>query len=544
MSGGARFASSARRLAWQGGLALLLVFGLGLPLLLPLGELLLTPAAWEAWNEGGRLLSLGKNTAILVAGVLLLALPLGFALSFLLFRTSLPGRRILRFLVLLTLFIPLPLLVSGWMAVDAWSTAIGLTGMRAAIVLHSLASLPWVIFLTGVGLGWVERALEEDALTAARPARVLLQVTLPRARLALAATALWLAVQTSSEIGITNLYQVRTYAEEVYLQLVRPDISSPELTAEMLTARALAVSLPSLLLTALVILVGVSWGQARVPPLDSAVKPLVFRLGRMRGPLAILVSLLVVSLIAVPAAGLFWKAGLAGSPLAWSPGAMLEQFSASFHTGVFSIGQSLLLSGWVGVQTTLLALLACWLARDSRPFRILVGGLVVLAFAIPGPIVGLGMKETISRLLELTESDMLARELYYGPSLLPVAWVQTIRLFPVAMVLMWPLVRLLPGQFLETARLEGATPGQEVRRIVFPLVFRGWLLAVVIVAALSLGEISASKLVCTPGAYPFAVKLFMDLHFGVGGDLAARSLMLLAVVAALSGLYALVQKPS
>src|SRR5205823_7444024 len=131
-------------------------------------------------------------------------------------------------------------------------------------------------------------------------------VTLPRARLALAASALWLAVQTSSEIGITNLYQVRTFAEEVNLQLVRPDISSPEMTADLLTARALAVSLPSLLLTALVVLAGVYRGQARVPALDSATNPLVFHLGRARVVLAILVSLLIFVLIAVPAAGLVW----------------------------------------------------------------------------------------------------------------------------------------------------------------------------------------------------------------------------------------------
>jgi iron(III) transport system permease protein len=247
---------------------------------------------------------------------------------------------------------------------------------------------------------------------------------------------------------------------------------------------------------------------------------------------------LILVLIVVPAAGLAWKAGLAGSPLAWSPAALLTQFVASIHTNAFSIGQSLLLAGWVGVQTALLALMVCWLARDSRPLRIVAGSLVVLAFALPGPIVGLGMKDTIARLLELTDSEILARELYHGPSLLPVAWVQTIRLFPVAMVLLWPIVRLLPEQLLETARLDG-TPGQEFRLVVFPLAFRGWLLAVVVVAALSLGEISASKLVCTPGAYPFAVKLFMDLHFGVGGDVAARSLMLLAAVAILAGMVSM-----
>ncbi len=536
------FRAKRNAIWWRGGVGAVLVLAIGVPLLLPLLDLLFTPQAWLAWSEGGRLLALAKNTLALVAGVVLLALPPGVALSFLLFRTDLPGRRGLQFLILLTLFVPLPLLVSGWMTVDAWSGTFGLSGLGGAVVLHSLASLPWVVLLMGAGLGWVERSLEEDALTAARPSRVLLHVTLPRVRLALAASALWLAVQTASEIGITNLFQVRTFAEEVYTQLVRPDVSSSDLTADLLTARGLVVSLPAVLLTALAVLAGVVRWQARVPPLDSATTPLVYRLGRARGPLAVLVFVLVCGLIAVPVLGLFWKAGLAGSPLEWTSAAMLRQFSASFRTGAASIGQSLLLAGWVGCQTALLALLACWLARDSRPFRILVGSLVVLALALPGPIVGLGMKQTIALVLKLTDSEMLAQALYHGPSLLPVAWVQTVRLFPVAMVLLWPVVRLLPGALLETARLEGASPGQEFRHVVFPLAFRTWLLAVLVVAALSLGEISASKLVCTPGAYPFAVKLFMDLHFGVGGDLAARCLFLLAAVTALAGLPALVRR--
>ncbi len=521
---------------WRAGVGLILVLALGTPLLLPLLDLLFTPEAWLAWKEGSRLLDLATNSVLLVAGVLLLTLPPGVALSFLLYRTDLPGRKTLRFLILLTLFVPLPLLVSGWMAVDSWSGTFGLSGLSAAVILHSLASLPWVVLLTGLGLGWVERSLEEDALTAAHPARVLFRVTLPRARLAIAASALWLAVQTSSEIGITNLFQVRTYAEEVYTQLVRPDTSSAEWSADLLTGRAVAVALPSLLLAALVVLVGVRRGQTRLPPLDAATIPLVFRLGRIRSLMTLFAFVIVCGLIAIPMAGLFWKAGLSGSPLRWSPEAMRDQFDASFRTGAASIAQSLLLSGWVGVQTALLALLACWLARDSRPFRILAGSMVVLAFALPGPIVGLGMKQTITHLMNLTDSEMVARALYHGPSLLPVAWVQSVRLFPMAMVLLWPVVRLLPRNLLESARLEGATPVQELRRIVFPLVFRSWLLAVVVVGALSLGEISASKLVSTPGSYPFAVKLFADLHFGVGGDLAARCLLLLAAVAGMTGL--------
>ena len=51
-------------------------------------------------------------------------------------------------------------------------------------------------------------------------------------------------------------------------------------------------------------------------------------------------------------------------------------------------------------------------------------------------------------------------------------------------------------------------------------------------AVLSLGELSAGKLVETPGSQTFAHKVFEQMHYGVTSELAALCLVLLAVVAA------------
>jgi len=144
------------------------------------------------------------------------------------------------------------------------------------------------------------------------------------------------------------------------------------------------------------------------------------------------------------------------------------------------------------------------------------------------------MKQTIDGLLRITDSPLLARLLYDGPSWLPVAWVQSIRLLPFAVALLWPPLRALPRDLFESARVEGASPGQELRRIVLPLTAGAWWRCGVVVAALSLGEVSASKLVSTPGATPFAQHVFMELHYGVGNHLAAQCLLLLATLALLA----------
>src|SRR5262249_30882361 len=96
-------------LRWRLSLVFLLTLIVGLPLTVPLVEVCRWPEAWTTWNEGARLLGLARNSFLLVAGVLTLVFPAGVATAFLLYRTDLPGRRLFRFLVVLTLFVPLPL---------------------------------------------------------------------------------------------------------------------------------------------------------------------------------------------------------------------------------------------------------------------------------------------------------------------------------------------------------------------------------------------------------------------------------------------------
>jgi iron(III) transport system permease protein len=206
------------------------------------------------------------------------------------------------------------------------------------------------------------------------------------------------------------------------------------------------------------------------------------------------------------------------------------------------VGAALLVAAAVAGLTVAAALTACWLARGSPWFGGLLAGLVVLAAPMPGPIVGLGLKDAIEQLLVLTGSEELGQLLYHGPSWTPVIWAQTIRLFPLAAVLLWPAVRSLPRSLFESARLDGASPLQEFVRIVLPLTFRPACLAAAVIAALSLGEIGASKIVSTPGAQTFCELLFMQLHKGVDGDVAALSLLLLLAVSALAAIVAVLRR--
>jgi iron(III) transport system permease protein len=192
-------------------------------------------------------------------------------------------------------------------------------------------------------------------------------------------------------------------------------------------------------------------------------------------------------------------------------------------------------AGVAGLMTALLALLACWLATESRRFQWVCLALLAAVWALPGPVVGFGLKDTIEWMLDTMGSsssggDFAARMLWYGPSPVPILWIYIIRFFPFALAMLWPVVRLMPREYLESARLEGARPGQEFRHVIFPLSGAACLLASLAVTVLSLGEISASKLVETPGWDTLVHVIFDRMHYGVGNDLAALCLLLLIVV--------------
>jgi iron(III) transport system permease protein len=538
---------------------LVLAAFIAVPVLAPLAVLLADPGAWLSWLEAGRLLGLASNTLLLIGGTLALALPAGVIAAVLLYRTDLPLRGAFRFVTVLTLFVPLPLFASAWQAVlgsGGWlplalwnaprpadpafasggsSWAPWGQGIGSAVWIHSAAGLPWVILLTGLGLLGVERGLEEDALTAAAPWRVLLRVSLPRARASVAAAALWLALQVSGEITVTDVMQVRTFAEEVYTQLAGRGAGLP---------RAVAVSLPSVLLFALLVLwLARSWERGLPPGLSEPRSALVFRLGRWRWPLALVMAAGVAALVVVPLGSLVWRAGLAGSPPSWSASVVLEHLRLVRRAEPRLLRDCLLLAGGVGVLCSALALLTCWTAQGTRGYRLGILVLMAVAWALPGPIIGLGLKDAMNALLDRTDSRLLAAALWHGPSPVPLAWVDLIRFFPAAVAVLWPVVRLVPTDLRDAARVDGAGPLGELQHVVWPWTASACLRATLAVAVLALGELSAGKVVSTPGFPSYAEVVFTQMHYGVTNDLAARCLWLLGAVLAGGGLVALGTKP-
>ena len=463
-----------------------------------------------------------------------LALPLGICLAVLVFRTSFFCRRL--FLVVLTavLFIPSPIIVSswqgtlgatGWLPLPFWSgfeDRPWATGWWAAITIQGLAATAWVACIVGLALTWVAPELEDEAALVIGPWRVLTLATLPQSRASILAALLFVGLQTAAEISVTDMMLISTLAEEAHTQFT--------LGQRAALARTLIVSLPGLLLVWAAVLLTVSRLEKTLPPL-----PAQFRTAR---PLELgkswqrwLAAFILIALLVVPLFSLAWKLGLVGHPPRWSSEAAWRTLRAETMVKAHDLFVSLATSLAAGVLAAAVGLVGCWLARASRWFRWLLFSVLTWVWVLPGPVIGIGLQETILALLGRLPEGPWTILLYRGPSPVPLVWVQVIRVLPAAVVFLWPIVRLIPRELFEAAALEGAGPLEEFGRIVLPMSWRGGLLTGLAAFALCLGEVAASTRVETPGWESFTKLLGNRRHDGADQDVAALGLLMLGSVA-------------
>lgn len=487
------------------------------PVLLPFAGLR-SSGAWQALGEVGRLADLAGNTLALGALTLLLTMPVGVVLASLLYRTDLPGRRVFRSAFGVALFVPLPLFALAWQSVGTgwrpWSQ-----GLLPAAAIHALAGLPWVVWLVGLGLSRLPADVEEDGLLHLSPVGVWRRVSLPTAGPAIGLAAVWIVVQAAAEIAITDLMLVRTFAEEVYTQFV---IGGPDAHG-----RAVAVALPGAVFT--LIVVGVlsrRWRPelAAAPPTRPA---RVWTLGRWRWPAFAIVAVFVALYVGWPLIALVRQAGgdFEEARL-W-----IEVVRASnLH------GRCLLESlGWstaAGVLAAGLATFASWRALDSPHIRSGLFALAVALWCLPGPVLGFGIKDAIDLLMRLedallpwTRERPLRTLLYDGPVPLPVLWAHVARLFPYAVAILWPAMREVPREWRDAARVAGASAWGEFRHAGWPTCRRAFVVAVVAVAALAMGELAAGKIVQIPGQRTYVQELFSQMHYGSTATTAAIGLL-------------------
>ena len=488
-----------------------------------------------------RELSLLQNTAALVAGVLSIALPVGVLLGALIARTDLPGRRFAAALLAALLFIPLYLQGGAWIAgfglQGSWTigSASGATpwlaGWRGAVWVHALAAIPWVAMLSGLGFRSAPRELEEETLLVASPWQAFVRVTLPHARPAIGVAALWVALSVVTEMSITDLFQVRTYAEELYTDAaIGETYDSPALS-----------TLPIVVANSF-LAIGLLLALTRSAPawrLAARRDVMTYRLGRWRWPLALLVSAILVVCVGVPLFNLIWQAGMEATPDAegvtgltrsWSVPKFVTMLATSPWRFRTELGWSLLIGSVAATAALTVAVpVAGWACGSSRRSTALLLAAALL-LALPGPVIGLKLIEW------LNQRDVPILVWLYDRSILAPCLAMWLRAFPWCLLVAWFAFRSVPQAVVDAASLDGAGRLAMLWRVLVPQ-RRGALAAAWLVAwMVAMNDLAASILVVPPGVTTLCIHVFGLLHYGVEDQVAGISLALVAIMVSLGWL--------
>lgn len=488
------------------------------------GSGLLGPAP-EGGSAVPRPLRLAATSLQLVLVTEAIALPIGIPLGLLLFRTDAWGRRVLLGLIAIAAFVPLPLHATAWLGalgnagrVQAIGLAPILVGLPGAAFVQAMAAVPWVVFLAGIGFRTVEPELEESASLEMPAWRVFVSVTLRRSASTLACAALAVAVLTGSEMTVTDLLQVRTYAEEAYIQFQLGN--GP--------GAAAAVALPPLFLLGGLLIVA-SRALLRSNPArlaSAAAAGRLWTLGRWRIPVGAILVLSAGNLIALPLYSLLWRAGRVGGIAAagigphWSLGGLLGTLRFAWDESTGPLLISILWSAVGATATVALAWPLAWVSRRPGPWQWVTITAQAIALAAPGPVAGMA----------LVLAYRMIRPLYDSAAMIVLADV--LRTFPYALLVLWPAITAIPRDHLDAAAVDGYSTGGQIRRVSLPLTRSALLAAWGVAFVFALGELPATNLVYPPGVEPLSCVIWEMMHRGVDSHLAGVALVMLAAIGA------------
>jgi iron(III) transport system permease protein len=451
------------------------------------------------------------NTALLGVGTALLATAIGAPLGVALARVPLRRKAAIRVIAAVPVLLPPYIVALAWIYLGSSRGLLAaLTGrdlfsewtysLPAAIAVLSLVLYPLSMLATELAMRRVDGRLEEAAMIVAPPHRVLWRITLPLVAPTILASALITFILAVSEFGVPGLLRVRVYTTEVFTAFAALYDSS----------RAIVLALPLLLLCVVVAAAAARvLGDRLIAARRSAgVPPLAFHSWRRpagTGLLAVVMAAVVLPLVILGREALGARSLL--GVMTGSSGAIVS---------------SLFLSA---LGATLVVALAVWIgyaqARMRRGSRLTLQALLVLLFATPSTIVGVG-------LIGVWNRPGIAGALYGTDAMFLLAYLA--RLVPVAALILAASAQTVSVSQEEAAAVSGAGWIRMMRRIVLPQMRFGIAAAWVIAFVLALGELGVSVLVAPPGEATLPIRIYTIIANTPASQVAALALLQALVI--------------
>jgi iron(III) transport system permease protein len=520
---------------------------------LALAFLMALPLGWLAWisvsGDGGVTLAhylravtdaaLRQalwNTAILAAGVGIASIAIGAPLAWLTARTDLPGKGLIRLLVLASFVTPPFLGAFAWEMLAGpnagllnrvWRDLTGaaaplfdIYGMPGLVFVVSIYTFPYVYIMIANTLALIGSDLEEAAaiLGAGRFA-VARTVTLPMVLPAVVSGFILAVLQALALFGSPAILALPAGFHTITTQVWSFFHFPPKVEL------AAAISIPLLLATALLLSVQKRLlgrrGYASVAGKGTARRPVA--LGAWRYP-ALAGCLLVMACAIFLPYGVLARAAFSrawAQPLGWD-NLTLANFSFTFfeYTATRAAIVNTLELGLMtaSVGAVLVALLAYIAQRRLVPGHQVVSFLALAPVVIPGIVLAVALFVAYTRPPLVLYGTLALLFVAYLTKEMPVGYAQSDATF-----------RGIPPELEDAGRILGAGRLRILRDVTAPLAKSGVIAAWCFIFIGVIRELSASIILFTPSTKVMSVVIFDLKEEGQLGAIAVLGLVMLAM---------------
>ncbi len=459
------------------------------------------------------------NSVIIAAGVTLVSTTIGTFFAWLVARTDLPFKKIMKALFLVPFMLPSFIGALAWKVLLSSRAGyinkllIAMFGLEKApidimslggiIAIESMYLFPFVFLQVAGALERMDPTLEESArISGAGLGTITRRITLPLVMPSILAGALLVALYSLSHFGVpsilgtekgiynipTKIYE-RIYASGGSFGAIRVGTI---LSMILVIAAALILKLQDVLLKK---------GQYQIIA-GKSMRPMVLKLRGLKIPLLIISVIYIAITVVLPTVTIFMVGGLktyglpfAAKSMTWDNYLKIFQWKMTRD----AIWNSIYLSLGAAFVTMLAGTMISYvIVKMKVRGKFMLQFLGVLPFSLPGTVIALGVI--------LTWSGRFGVNLYNTPWIIFVAYIARYMAFSIKSNS--ASLSQVSDSLEEASRACGATHWQSLKNIVIPLIKPGMISAFFLIFLPALRELTTSVLLYGPTTRTIGVAIY------------------------------------
>ncbi len=483
---------------------------IGLPVLYTFLSVFFDTSALPKIIDTGIFLLLLKS--ILLAGLIaLFSLISGSFFAFILYKTKLKNRGLLKLLMISPLFISPYVLAVAWKDFYFLLMHSQMPPLPGMLLVLTIVYTPLALLIVGSALQGINAHMEESALMLSGRKSLIRRIILPMIKPALLSAFVLIFIFSLSSFAVPAYFGMRVFTTEIFTQF------------SAFYNYPYAILQSGLLILISLALLLSEWRYLADAPFISmgnkGSAPRYFSSIAGQGLDKLLLAFWIFISIGLPLLVLLYQSFSGGA------GVITKAFLLLLPT----LSSSLLLALAAALISVLIGFVPAWFKVRHRQKTDLYIWILLIIFAVPSIIYGISLIKFYNR--------PALNFIYSTYAIILIAFVGKFAF--ISEKLIENGLKQIPKSFIESAEILGASETSMLRRIITPLLLPSLFAAFLLVFIFSLGELGTAIMVYPPGTELMSIKVFTLMANASQSFTASMSLLVFSLTLAVIGIFGL-----